>query len=88
MEYEDIDPNMRKSAEAYENYPKEKTWRIQNVEDHAYFLEIQRRMEDRTGKYSDQAAMDFILQLAKQRLEQLIDEENLVQDAAEATRDN
>jgi predicted RNA-binding protein YlxR (DUF448 family) len=88
MEYEDIDPNMRKSAEAYENYPKEKTWRIQNVEDHAYFLEIQRRMEDRTGKYSDQAAMDFMLELAKQRIEQLIDEENLVQDAAEATRDN
>jgi predicted RNA-binding protein YlxR (DUF448 family) len=88
MEYEDIHPNMRKSAEAYENYPKEKTWRIQNVEDHAYFLEIQRRMEDRTGKYSDQAAMDFMLELAKQRIEQLIDEENLVQDAAEATRDN
>jgi hypothetical protein len=45
-------------------------------------------MEDRTGKYSDQAAMDFMLELAKQRIEQLIDEENLVQDAAEATRDN
>jgi hypothetical protein len=80
VEYEDIDPNLRRAVES-KDYPIEKVFRLKDADMNAKFQILQKNMEERCGKYSNQATAEFMLNLAIQKMEELEEAESDITEA-------
>jgi len=79
MDFEDFGPNLRRSVKAKE-FPVEKKYRIKTKTRLAKFKDMQDRLDDRQGKYSDQATFQFMLELAHAKLQELDSKDQEIQD--------
>lgn len=62
--------------------PAQKKIRINDTELLAQFMDLKNDLEDRTGKYSTQATLEYALRLAHERLEDVRDHEDELLDVA------
>jgi len=69
-------------AEEQEKYPVDKRFRIKNKEQEEKFDELKEEVEDRNGKYSDQATLEMCVNLAYQKLQDVKKLDKQVQKAA------
>jgi len=65
---ERLSANERRKLKSTE-LPAQKKVRIDDTELLAQFMDLKNDLEDRTGKYSTQATLEYAIRLAHQRLE-------------------
>jgi hypothetical protein len=70
MDFEDFGPNLRRSVKAQDIHV-EKKYRIKNKTRLTKFKDLQNRLDERQGKYSDQATFQFMLKLAYAKLQEI-----------------
>jgi len=62
--------------------PAQKKLRIDDTERLAQFMDLKNELEDRTGKYSVQATLEYAICLAHQQLEEARAEDDKLSDVA------
>jgi len=62
--------------------PAQKKVRINDTELLAQFMDLKNDLEDRTGKYSTQATLEYALRLAHQQLEDVRSQDDKLSDVA------
>jgi hypothetical protein len=62
--------------------PAQKKLRINDTELMAQFMNLNRDLEDRTGKYSTQATLEYAIRLAYQQLEDVVEQDDELSNVA------
>jgi hypothetical protein len=78
---ERLSANQRRKA-ASTDLPVQKKLRVNDTELLEQFIDLKSELEDRTGKYSVQATLEYALRLAHQQLEEARAQDDKLSDVA------
>ncbi len=78
---ERLSANQRRKLKSTE-LPAQKKVRINDTELMAQFMNLNRELEDRTGKYSTQATLEYAIRLAYQHLEDVREQDDELSNVA------
>jgi hypothetical protein len=79
---ERLSANERRKLKSTE-LPAQKKVRIDDTELLAQFMDLKNDLEDRTGKYSTQATLEYAIRLAHQQLEHVRSQDDKLSDVAD-----